>query len=160
MENELPIVQFDDRSGGFADRCVHFRSMADNDTCKMGVHWDSVKVESPFRYRYRGSRHVYTQEKAVPCYKTWDPHGVCKCEHQRFPTAEDIAERKKYLATRFEMIDLAFNAISKATGGARGVSGHVDCPCCEGGKLAYSVSGYNGHVHASCNTPGCVRFMQ
>lgn len=39
-------------------------------------------------------------------------------------------------------------------------SGEMACPVCKTGRLRYSRSGYNGHVHASCSTEGCVRWME
>lgn len=39
-------------------------------------------------------------------------------------------------------------------------AGVMDCPICRTGKLSYSRSSYNGHVHASCNSSGCVRWME
>jgi len=39
-------------------------------------------------------------------------------------------------------------------------SGELDCPVCKTGKLRYSRSSYNGHIHAACNTKDCVRWME
>ena len=39
-------------------------------------------------------------------------------------------------------------------------SGEIPCPICKAGTLRYSRSAYNGHVHASCSTEGCVRWME
>jgi hypothetical protein len=39
-------------------------------------------------------------------------------------------------------------------------SGEMKCPICEDGKLRYSRSGYNGHVHAACTKNTCVRWME
>jgi hypothetical protein len=39
-------------------------------------------------------------------------------------------------------------------------AGEMACPICEAGKLRYSRSGYNGHVHAGCTTEGCVSWME
>jgi hypothetical protein len=38
--------------------------------------------------------------------------------------------------------------------------GVMDCPVCGTGKLHYSRAGYNGHVHARCETDGCVSWME
>jgi hypothetical protein len=50
--------------------------------------------------------------------------------------------------------------ILRTVGKRRGFADTMPCPCCEGGTLRYSVASYNGHIHAACSTPGCVRFMQ
>lgn len=39
-------------------------------------------------------------------------------------------------------------------------AGEMKCPVCKTGKLRYSRSGYNGHVHAVCSTETCVRWME
>lgn len=45
--------------------------------------------------------------------------------------------------------------------GMPGVRGFIDCPVCLGKRtLEFSRSGYNGHVHAGCETPGCVAWME
>jgi hypothetical protein len=41
----------------------------------------------------------------------------------------------------------------------RDVRGQIPCPTC-GMRLAFFVSGYNGHIHAACETQGCVSFME
>jgi len=49
-------------------------------------------------------------------------------------------------------------AIVEKEGNTRGVRGHLVCPI-DGGRLEYSIAG-NGHIHAVCNNPGCVRWME
>lgn len=39
-------------------------------------------------------------------------------------------------------------------------AGEMACPVCKTGKLQYSRSSYNGHVHGKCETPGCVAWME
>jgi hypothetical protein len=38
--------------------------------------------------------------------------------------------------------------------------GSIRCPVCNDGKLRYSRSSYNGHIHARCQTIGCVEWME
>lgn len=38
--------------------------------------------------------------------------------------------------------------------------GELPCPVCNAGTLRYSRASYNGHVHASCSTTDCVRWME
>ena len=38
--------------------------------------------------------------------------------------------------------------------------GRIDCPVCGKSKLNYRRSSYNGHVHANCENPDCVRWME
>ena len=39
-------------------------------------------------------------------------------------------------------------------------AGIMDCPVCKTGKLKYSRSSYNGHIHAACTTVNCVAWME
>ena len=39
-------------------------------------------------------------------------------------------------------------------------AGWMPCPVCKIGKLSYSRASYNLHVHASCSTDTCVRWME
>lgn len=56
----------------------------------------------------------------------------------------------------------ATRADANQKGLRRGKGGRssLPCPICEKGELRYSVSGYNGHIHAQCSTEGCVQWMQ
>ena len=38
-------------------------------------------------------------------------------------------------------------------------SGTVECPTCKG-RLAWARDSSNGHLHAQCDTDGCLRVMQ
>jgi len=59
-----------------------------------------------------------------------------------------------------DKIFLARAAIIKHTDGKRGVAEEIDCPVCNTGKLRFGVAECNGHVHACCNTDGCVRWVE
>ena len=37
---------------------------------------------------------------------------------------------------------------------------NMPCPCCEAGVLHYSISSYNGHIHAACDSKVCVSWME
>ncbi len=38
--------------------------------------------------------------------------------------------------------------------------GHIQCPVCTTGTLHYSVASLNGHMHATCDTKGCVSWLE
>jgi hypothetical protein len=159
MDNKLQVITIPQGSS-FAQRCKHFRSMAEHDTCEKGIKYLEVRVDQPFRYRYEGDKTVYSRGKAMPCYKDWDPHGVCDCSFQQFPTDDEVREHQAWINERINRIGTARQAIVEHTKGKRGVSGSIDCPVCNQGKLQFSVSGYNGHIHAGCTTEKCVRWME
>lgn len=79
------------------------------------------------------------------------------------PTESDD-ERK--FRERLEKIDRARTAIvahlrGPWAKGMPGVLGRIDCPVCLGRRtLAFSRSGYNGHIHADCETPSCVAWTE
>jgi len=85
---------------------------------------------------------------------------------QRLRTAEELAAQQAEDKKRFADIGKARAAIVEHLGGPwkrgmPGIGGAIDCPVCGGeGTLAFSRSGYNGHIHASCKTDGCVRWME
>lgn len=129
--------------------CVHYNGIANSETCKAGVNYESVR---------KGS--------ALPCIQELNPDGVAQCNQCRMPTKEEIEERKKL--TQRRMIDLhkARLAIVADCGGPfkKGDvyrKGTIDCPVCKGVKtLTYQRSSYNGHIQAKCSTPECVRWIE
>ncbi len=40
------------------------------------------------------------------------------------------------------------------------IHSELPCPICEIGSLNYQISPRNGHIHAQCSTPDCVRWME
>lgn len=71
---------------------------------------------------------------------------------------------ERYL-TRKQLIDrgagvvVAIAMCREASFGARGVSGEIVCPKCSG-RLRYSIAGSNGHIWGTCETKGCLRWIQ
>lgn len=131
--------------------CNHYRAMSDHDTCNAGVAYDTFKGMS-FEKR--------------PCFgKVGRAHNG-GCELQQMPTAEELATEKAEMNRRFAMLATARAAIVKSLGGpwTRGMAaatGRIDCPCCNSkDSLRFSRAGYNGHIHASCSTEGCVRWVE
>lgn len=131
-------------------KCRHFNGLM-NDECKVGIKYETVKAPLP-----EGTGRSF----ALPCLL--EPGGHCdKCEPYTEAEADaQIEDHKK----RMENIMLARAAIVTAIGkpwkkGEPGSSGTVECPVCKG-KLSYSRAGYNGHIHARCETKDCVSWME
>lgn len=130
--------------------CKHFRSMSEHETCEAGVAYESLKG-IPF-----GSRPCFCRRGVV----------VGGCDLAQFPTAEEIAAQDAEMNKRFELIGKARTAIVAHLGGpwkrgTAGATGTIDCPACGAAdSLRFSRAGYNGHIHAACNTEGCVRWME
>lgn len=88
------------------------------------------------------------------------------CDRAEYLTPEEIEAEEEEIAKRFANIGVARLAIVESLGGPwkRGTpssSGTIDCPVCMAKEsLRFSRAGYNGHIHASCKTDGCVRWME
>ncbi len=133
-----------------SDKCVHFNGMQ-NKTCRAGVTYD--EVDNGKRVPYR---------KALPCFKPeGDEVEQCKCEHLRFRTEEEIQARLDEHEETMRKMTLAQTVIAPIRKEHKGKDwrGVLECPNCKG-KLHVSHSGYNNHVHAKCETPDCVAWME
>ncbi len=130
--------------------CKHYRAMSEHDTCEAGVRYDRI---------------TGLKFEARPCF---EKDGVAPpgCELAVFMNAEERAARERELNERFAKIGMARQAIVAHLGGpwkrgTAGASGTIDCPACGVAQsLRFSRAGYNGHIHAGCNTEGCVRWME
>jgi hypothetical protein len=156
MADELPILT---RGSENATRCKHYNGTYGNEVCEAGVAYASVRIEGEWKYRYKGSKTVYTHGVCYPCLGKWNLGGAT-CDKREVPTAEEAAAEEREMQKRFSDTITARLAIVVATDGKRGVAGKIDCPVCNNGKLHYSVSGYNGHIHAKCSTENCVAWME
>lgn len=131
--------------------CKHYRAMSEHETCRAGVRYDTFQG-LPFDKR--------------PCFAEHGEAARPGCDLVQLPTAEDLAERKRLRDERLGKIGKARAAIVAHLGGPwkRGmpaVSGTIDCPACGGQwSLRFSRAGYNGHIHAACQTDGCVQWME
>jgi hypothetical protein len=84
-----------------------------------------------------------------------------KARHAKITKARE--EILDHLSERFKSGDMTVlpgnrdykNGKNSFTG-----SGTLLCPVCGVGTLSYSRAAYNGHVHANCETDGCVRWME
>lgn len=76
--------------------------------------------------------------------------------------SEDAAAEAVQRLDDFAAAFATAKADAKANGYGRGVggAGNVQCPSCRVGTIYYGVSALNGHMHASCSTPGCLRWME
>lgn len=68
-------------------------------------------------------------------------------------------KRKSWMSERMNNLGKARKAIIEHCQDRCRCSGVLSCPVCEKGNLHYSRAS-NGHVHARCETPGCVCWME
>lgn len=52
------------------------------------------------------------------------------------------------------------DASLKKFGRGHGGADSIPCPACQTGRLYYRVASVNGHMHAKCDTEGCVSWME
>lgn len=121
--------------------CQHFNGVM-NPTCSAGL--------------------AYPKGQALPCIAPFSPNLTQpRCPKYLATTLEQVEKQEAEYEKASKNVTLAREAIIKATGGKRRVSGNMPCPVCnlQTGDLRYHVA-YNGHVHACCTTDGCVRWME
>lgn len=120
--------------------CKHFTGIQ-NEKCKLGIAYAEVRDSSVSPYRW-------------PCTGAECPV-VCEWKEPHTPEEIDAQDREReaffaHMATARERII----ATKKP-------HGETDCPKCGvGSALRFTVSSYNGHVHAACRTKGCLAWME
>ncbi len=133
--------------------CNHYQAMSEHKVCKAGV----IYAELPAHGKPISEWPCFCRNGQPP------PGG---CDKAVFPTAEEIAAKEAEIAKRFERTMKCRQAIVAHLGspwrrGMKGSAGQIDCPAC-GNKqcLRFTRSGYNGHIHATCISEGCVSWME
>lgn len=132
--------------------CQHFNGIL-NDVCRAGVrYWDLVPDGLGCALK-------------LPCLMADQRPDAAACDKRHLPTREE-AEREVEASERacrdvMVAMDAAHNhAHAAGLGEANGGNGKLPCPVCKVGEIHYSVASYNGHMHARCSTPECVKWME
>lgn len=141
-------------------KCVHYNGTV-NDRCEAGVNYKELAGPGEAygtRLPCHGPDYRLASGRPLP------RADVVICDKRHEPTPEEIAADERDARERGERIGKARRAIVEHLGGpwkkgTPGASGSIPCPCC-GGTLRFSRAGYNGHIHAGCSTPECVRWME
>lgn len=83
------------------------------------------------------------------------------CDKREEPTAEDLAEWEASMKRLSDRMKKTLPWISDMKQKhPRGVGHTVEkCPICAG-LIHFTIAGYNGHMHAKCETKDCVSFME
>lgn len=125
--------------------CRHFNGLQ-NKTCKAGVDYGEVRIAGC----------------ALPClHRGSDARPMAECARYEEVTDDDFAALRAEIDVALERHRKAAPAIMEIRKAHKGKSarGVIECPCCEG-KLHWSISGYNGHMHGRCTTEGCLNWME
>ncbi len=138
------------------NKCRHFNGIQSK-TCRAGVKYADVKIPG---IEVNGMVQRYT----IPCFRDQgNGEGCDKCEW--FSEAE-ADKQVEDAGKMFDRTMVARAAIVAYLGGPwkkgmEGSGGVIDCPVCNGKALLhFSRSGYNGHIHAKCESLGCVAWME
>lgn len=136
--------------------CIHYRynrnaKKPEDDTCEAGVRYDT----------FHGEGKTY---KTQPCFLTEDGKSrpdaePCAC--LRLPTAREIELHEEWFERQTNLMGTVMQGIRPWRDAHKGQSAQevVVCPACKG-RLHLSISSYNGHVHAQCETEGCASWME
>lgn len=129
-------------------KCRHFNGVM-NECCRAGIAYKSVTVF-----------HLPPGTGAsMPCLLS-TAEVPCQCEKASYPTREEAEQSEADWRQRRIDTAKARAAILAATKGAKRVRGRILCPVCEkAGSLRFGVA-YNGHIHAQCETEGCVAWIE
>lgn len=99
--------------------------------------------------------------RKVPCLRTNETSAVCPAAE--YPTMEEEKQRQAELKAYMDkfvknltVVRPLIEAQHEETGKWSGV---VQCPEC-GKHLRWAKAQCNGHVHAACETEGCVSWME
>ncbi|WP_415912430.1 hypothetical protein [Neptuniibacter sp. QD37_11] len=114
--------------------------------------------EAGVNYRELVGGEIAGWVKRRPC----DPSNETdiKCDKFEPRTAEEVAqaerERQIFRQHAEHLMMLIPEVKAKLAGGGNDT---LECPVCKG-KLHVSVSSHNGHCHGSCETEGCLSWME
>lgn len=130
------------------DRCKHFTGVQ-HDVCGVGVTYTAVRAKTG---------------GGLPCFRNFEMTGG-ECPRVEYPTREEAekeaAEEEAVFARHMQAHRAAHDdAKAKRFGKGQGGADSVECPVCKTGRIYYRVAGYNGHMHARCETDGCVAWME
>jgi hypothetical protein len=130
--------------------CRHFNGIQ-NKCCEAGVNYDQLTGDT----------------LVLPCKKNFvslkrDP---ALCDKFQTMTLEEATKEADERIGRMNRTmgavasaheDATKKGLKKGHGGVSSMRCPTDC----GGTLHYSVASVNGHMHAKCETSGCVQWME
>lgn len=126
--------------------CKHFNGIQ-HDKCGAGLNMRDVTGGDPFGWA-----------KRMPCIAS----NACniECKSYSEPTEQELKDYNDFVEKRIaeiEVVSPLLKLMKKRN--PRGGSGTTDCPICKN-NLHYSISPSNNHIHAKCETDGCIYIME
>lgn len=132
-----------------SDWCVNYNGCGSHETCKAGVNYVAL---------VGGDKTGLLN--TLPCFER---NTIITCEHLRFPSQEELAEREKEIQQAFarmaETRTRIVDTIKERGLWKKHATGNIACSYCDK-QVYYSYAGnYNGHIHAQCES-NCVNWME
>ena len=138
--------------------CHHWRGTIEK-VCAAGVTFRPLAGEPAEGWAAR-----------LPCFGGEGPNKrsngpIGTCYQYRTSTPEEVeAEAEEVEAMELSLLRHAaagplIQEIKSRYGPGEGGDGESECPAC-GGNLRWRIAAYNHHMHAKCDTDGCVAFME
>lgn len=138
--------------------CKHFNGVR-SVVCEAGVKYEDVELG-------KGTpKYSLPCIKASPISRTLRNELGATCEKCLMPTEEELMAQVLEMQDDMEKTMMVRQSIVKHLGGPwkrgmKGSAGSIDCPACGKGRVNFTRSGYNGHIHAKCSTDNCVAWME
>lgn len=134
-------------------KCIHFNGIMEK-RCRAGMVYDEIDAGN--RVAYRAKLPCHKPDKHLPEGET-----QCACPHVEFPSEEEVQRQLDDHEAHIKKMRLALEVIDPIRKEQEGKNwrGVIECPNCKG-KLHVSHAACNGHVHAKCETEGCVAWME
>lgn len=134
--------------------CRHFNGVQ-HDCCLAGVNYRVLAGEPRDGCMTRVPCLPWSDPKHGPMaecakHETWTPD-----EAEQHVTEGDAAMQRHLRVFRAAHDDAKAKGLKRGHGG----NSSLVCPICAG-TLRYAVASVNGHVHARCETDGCVSWME
>lgn len=128
--------------------CVHFNGIQ-NDTCKAGINYRDLAGEPRKGCMTR-----------IPCFTSSYTEKTEQVACAKFSQiTEEMRKKDKEESNKmFKLMMQTIALIKDKHKDEKGLVGSIECPKCKG-RLTYTISDYNGHIHAACENK-CVGFMQ
>ena len=138
--------------------CRHWTGTGRNDVCGAGVNYRQLASGPDLGWALRLPCSGVVFDHAKDVVKAMCEKRVCWTQEEAEANVDraDAAIERAFRAHRVAHDDAKARGLKRGHGGA----GSVKCPACEDGMIRYTVSSYNGHMHAGCSTDGCVRWME
>jgi hypothetical protein len=137
--------------GYAAGWCIHFRSMAQNNTCEAGIDYTALNGGTEYRRMHK-----------LPCFIKGDdkPKQRVQCEHFTAPTSDEVTLHELWEEDGRKLLIATMMGIAPWREMHKGRS-HAEiiaCPACQG-RLHLSATP-KGQVTGRCETSGCVSWKE